>query len=88
MARYIIERSVESMTPEERHAVGKRSAEVADEMEGVVWVRSYISEAEGKLYCEYEAPSPEAVREHAQRAGIPVDHISEIAMEVSPAMFR
>jgi hypothetical protein len=26
--------------------------------------------------------------EHARRAGLPVDRVSEIALEVSPAMFR
>lgn len=88
MPRYIIERNVSAMTPEELEEVGRRSVRVVDEMEGVLWIRSYISEAEGKIYCEYEAPSPEAVREHARRAGLPVDRIAEISLEVEPAMFR
>jgi hypothetical protein len=29
-----------------------------------------------------------AVREHARRAGLPVDRITEVALEISPAMFR
>ena len=28
-----------------------------------------------------------AIREHARRAGLPVDRISEIALEINPAMF-
>lgn len=87
MPRYIIERNM-TATEEEFHAMGKVSVQVADSMEGVVWIRSYISEAEGKIYCEYEAPNPEAVYEHARRVGIPVDKISEVAMEVEPSMFR
>jgi hypothetical protein len=87
MPRYIIERNM-TATEEEFHAMGKVSVQVADSMEGVVWIRSYISEAEGKIYCEYEAPDPEAVYEHARRVGIPVDKISEVAMEVEPSMFR
>lgn len=87
MPRYIIERNM-TATQEEFHAMGKVSVRVADSMEGVVWIRSYISEAEGKIYCEYEAPNPEAVYEHARRVGIPVDRISEVAMEVEPSMFR
>jgi hypothetical protein len=39
----------------------------------LVWIRSYISVAEGKIYCEYEAPNPEAIREHARKAGFPAD---------------
>ena len=54
----------------------------------VVWVRSYVSEAEGKVYCEYEAPDPAAILEHASRVGIPVDKISEVQMEIDPSMFR
>ncbi len=57
-------------------------------MRDVVWIRSYISDVDGKIYCEYEAPSADAIREHARRAGLPVDRIIEIALEISPAMFR
>jgi len=41
-----------------------------------------------KSNCEYEAPNPKAIREHARLAGLPVDRIIEIALEISPAMFR
>jgi hypothetical protein len=88
MPRYIIERTVGSLTREEIDAGGRKSNEVLAGMPGVVWIRSYISAAEGKIYCEYEAPSPEAVREHARRAGLPVDRISEVSLEISPAMFH
>jgi hypothetical protein len=57
-------------------------------MPGVVWIRSYFSDAEGKIYCEYDAPDRDAVVEHARRAGLPADRISEVALEISPAMFR
>ncbi len=88
MPRYIIERTVGSMTEEELSVAAKRSIEVVDSMEGVGWIKSYMSAAEGKMYCEYEAPSPDAILEHARRAGLPVDKISEVSVEISPAMFR
>lgn len=88
MPRYIIERHMKPENREQLAAVGKLSAEVCDAMEGVVWVRSYVSEAEGKVYCEYEAPNPEAIQEHASRVGLPADKISEVAMEIDPSMFR
>jgi len=87
MPRYIIERSVPGLTREELTAAGRRSNAVLTGMPDVLWIRSYVSEAEGKIYCEYDAPSVEAVREHARRAGIPADHITEISIEVNPAMF-
>ena len=88
MPRYIIERNVGTLTREQLDAVGRKSNEVLDGMAGVVWIRSYVSDAEGKIYCEYDAPDKGSILEHARRAGIPVDGISEIALEVSPAMFR
>lgn len=88
MPRYIIERTVGRLTREQLDVAAHRSLEVLDTMPEVVWVRSYVSDADGKIYCEYDAPSPEAVREHARRAGLPVDRISEVALEISPAMFR
>ena len=57
-------------------------------MNGVIWIRSYVSEAEGKIYCEYEAPNPEAILEHARRVGGRADKISEIALEINPDMFQ
>ena len=88
MPRYIIERNVGLLTREEIFAGGKKSNEVLARMTGVVWIRSYISDAEGKIYCEYDAPNPEAVREHARRAGLPADRISEVTLEINPSMFR
>lgn len=88
MPRYIIERTVGRLTREQLDAAGRKSNEVIAGMPGVVWIRSYVSDAEGKIYCEYDAPSAEAVLEHARRAGLPVDRISEVAIEISPAMFR
>ncbi len=88
MPRYIIERNVGSITREQLDAAGKKSNQVLTEMQGVVWVKSYVSEAEGKIYCEYDAPNPEAIREHARRAGLPADKISLVALEISPDMFQ
>lgn len=88
MPRYIIERTVGRLTPEELDTAGRKSNEVLSTMSGVVWIRSYVSDVEGKIYCEYDAPDAEAIREHARRAGLPVDSISEVALEISPAMFR
>lgn len=87
MPRYVIERSVGTLTEDELEAAARRSKEVADGMPGVVWIRSFVSDAAGKIYCEYDAPDREAVREHARRAGLPVDTISEVSLEISPQMF-
>ena len=87
MPRYLIERTVPRMSRDELRAAATRSKQVIAEMTGIVWIKSYISESEGKIFCEYDAPNEEAIMEHARRAGLPVDRISEVALEISPEMF-
>ena len=46
------------------------------------WIRSYVmSEEDGAFgtVCIYEATSPEKIREHASRSGLPVDEIVPVA---------
>jgi hypothetical protein len=88
MPRYIVFRTVGKLSEEEIQAAGSRSVEAMDLMPEVRWIRSYYSAAEGKIYCEYEAPSAELIFEHARRAGIPIDCASEVVRELEPAMFR
>ncbi|HEV7442109.1 MAG: hypothetical protein JWL65_653 [Gammaproteobacteria bacterium] len=87
MPRYIIERTVPALSREDLEATARRSIAVLANMPEVRWIRSYVSDLEGKIYCEYDAPSPEAIYEHARRAGVPVDRVSLVALEISPAMF-
>jgi hypothetical protein len=75
------------LTRAELHEAGRRSNAVLATMPDVHWIRSYVSDADGKIYCEYDAPSAAAILEHAKRAGMPVDRISEIALEINPSMF-
>jgi Protein of unknown function (DUF4242) len=87
MPRYLIERSVPGLTRDALAEAGRRSNVAIAAMPEVRWIRSYVSDVDGKIFCEYDAPSAEAIREHARRAGLPVDRISEIALEINPAMF-
>ncbi|KZS80311.1 DUF4242 domain-containing protein [Mycobacterium persicum] len=66
------------------------SFEVADGInrinaeEGVRWLYSFLSADKRKTYCLYEAPSPEAIRTAASRAGLPADVIVEVSQRVLP----
>jgi hypothetical protein len=88
MPRFIIERNTGPLSQADLDAGGRRSNDVIAAMEGVVWIRSYVSHADGKIFCEYEAPNAELIREHARRAGLPADAVHEIQMTISPEMFR
>jgi len=87
MPRYIIERNVGTLTAAQLTAAGRQSNAVLADMPEVIWVKSYVSDAEGKIYCEYIAPNPEAVLAHARRSGMPAHKISEVSLEINPAMF-
>ena len=61
-----------------------RSTQVGDEemSQDIRWIRSYVlDEGAGTVgtVCIYEASSPDAIREHAKRADLPVDEIIPIA---------
>ena len=52
--------------------------------EDVRWLRSFLSADKRKTYCLYEAPSADAIRRAAQRAGLPADVIVELGAAVQP----
>jgi Protein of unknown function (DUF4242) len=84
MQLYVIRRRDGWTTPEELQAAAARSSQVGDEemSADIRWIRSYVvHEDEGGLgtLCIYEASSPEKIREHAERVGMPADEINPVA---------
>jgi hypothetical protein len=91
MPRYMIVRSFDVTEPE-MQLVGRRSRELTeDEFPEITWEHSHVVvDDEGKVrtYCVYDAPSSDAVREHASRLGKhQIDLLEEIAGDVTPADF-
>ena len=71
-------------SPDELQQAAARSSKVGDEemSEDIRWIRSYVLEEDGGgvgTVCIYQASSPEAIREHASRAGLPADEIIRVA---------
>jgi hypothetical protein len=88
MPRYIVQRTLPPLTPDQLNAIGRRVVEVCQEMPNLQWIRSHLT-ADGKhSFCEFEAPDENACREHARRAGLPVDDVTAIGMEIGPGMFK
>lgn len=83
MELYAIRRRDAWTTAEELGECAVRSAAEGDKPgSGVRWIRSYVvTEVNGGLgtVCIYEAESPEAIRTHAHRVGMPADEITPIA---------
>lgn len=84
MAKFIIERNFA-----EKLELTKRDVDNVNRINddvGVKWIISFLSADKRKTYCLYEAPSAEAIREAARRAGVPADVIT-IVDEIDPAVF-
>jgi hypothetical protein len=83
MDLYVILRRHGWRTPEDLREAGARSGAEGDNMpDDIRWIRSYaLAEEDGTVgtVCIYQASSPEAVREHAERAGLPVDEVIRVA---------
>jgi Protein of unknown function (DUF4242) len=81
---YVILRRGGWRSAEELQAAAAKSGEVGDnEMsDDIRWIRSYVlAESDGRMgtVCVYQASSPEKIREHAARAGLPADEVIEVA---------
>jgi thiamine biosynthesis protein ThiC len=84
MDTYVILRRSGWRSPEDLEAAAARSSTVGDEemSDDIRWIRSYVLEEGGGsvgTVCIYQASSPEAIREHASRADLPVDEIIPVA---------
>ena len=78
MPRYLVERDLP-----EGLALGPDLAEGCRQIlqrnrDEVTWLHSYVSEDGKRLFCVYEAPSPEAIRKSAARNDLPVESITSV----------
>ena len=84
MNTYVILRRNGWPNGQDLQAAAARSTQVGNEEmpNDIRWIRSYVlGETDGSVgtVCIYEASSPEAIREHARCADLPVDEIIPIA---------
>jgi hypothetical protein len=87
MNTYTIRRRSAWTTARELELAVSRSVRVGDEEmpDRVRWIRSYVlQEEDGRLgtVCVYQATDPEAIREHARRAGLPANEITLVVRTV------
>ena len=77
MPLYVIERSFAEQL--DLSADDVRLIEDVNADEGVDWLFSFLTADKRRSYCLYEAPSPDAIREAARRANVPVDSVVEVS---------
>ena len=90
MSRYIVERTfTEGLRILVTEAGAQTCLGVVDRNAdlGVPWSLSYISVDKRKTLCVRDGPNPEAIRQAAQRNGLPVDHITRVTV-LDPYFYR
>ncbi|MEK6283703.1 MAG: DUF4242 domain-containing protein [Acidobacteriota bacterium] len=87
MPRFMVTRTLPPLNSEQLEAVGKSVVSACEQL-GMQWIRSHVT-ADGKhSFCEFEAPSADACREHAASSGLPVDDVIPLGMEIGPSQFQ
>lgn len=86
MPKYVIEREIPgagAMSPETLKAVSQTSCGVLRKLgPEIQWVHSYVTD--NKIYCIYNAPNEEMVREHAKLGGFPANSVARVHAIIDP----
>ena len=86
MPKYIIEREIPDagkLSGDQLQQISAKSCSVLRDMgPSIQWVESYVTG--NKIYCIYNAPNEEAIRQHAERGGFPANSISEVKSRIDP----
>jgi hypothetical protein len=87
MPQFVIERELPgagNLSPEHLQAISQKSCNVLKALgPQIEWIHSYVTA--DKIYCVYEAPNEEMIREHARQGGFPANRISEIKTMIDPS---
>ena len=88
--RFVIERDIpgaSKMSAEQFRDAARQSNKVLQSLgPDIQWVHSYV--AGDKIYCVYNAPSEELIREHARKSGFPANRITPVAAVIDPTTAR
>ncbi|WP_214226457.1 DUF4242 domain-containing protein [Pedobacter sp. B4-66] len=86
MPKYVIEREIPGagkLTAEQLKEISQTSCGVLSKMgPEIQWVNSFVTT--DKIYCIYNAPNEEMVREHAKQGGFPANSINKVSTVIDP----
>jgi hypothetical protein len=86
MPKFVIERELPgagSLADQQLQAVSQKSCGVLRNLgPEIQWVQSYVTS--DKIYCIYNAPSEELIREHALQGGFPANRVSRVVRIIDP----
>ena len=86
MPKYVIEREIPGagkLSAAELKAISQKSCGVLQKLgPQIQWEHSYVTD--DKIYCVYNAPNEEMVREHASQGGFPANRITQVRSIIDP----
>lgn len=86
MPQFLIEREIPGagdMTPDDLKLATRRSNAVLETLgPDIQWRHSYV--AGDRIYCVYDAPSEQLIREHARQSGFPANRITPVTAVIDP----
>lgn len=86
MPKYVIERDTpgaENLTSDQLKEISQTSCDVLEKLgPKIQWVHSYVTT--DKIYCIFNAPNKEMVREHAKQGGFNINSVNEVSTIIDP----
>ena len=86
MPKYVIEREIPGagkLSAAELKAISQKSCGVLRSMgPQIQWVHSYVTA--DRIYCVYNAPNEQMVRQHATEGGFPANRVSAVSAIIDP----
>ena len=86
MPKFVIEREIPGagkLSAEQLKGISQTSCGVLSKMgPQIQWIHSYVTG--DKIYCVYNAPNEEMVREHAKQGGFPANEVNKVSTIIDP----
>ena len=86
MPKFVIEREIPgagNLTQEQLKGISQTSCGVLNKLgPDIQWVHSYVTG--DKIYCVYNAPNEEMIREHARQGGFPANAVNRVTSVIDP----
>jgi hypothetical protein len=86
MPKYVIEREIPGagqLSAVQLKAISQTSCSVLGKMgPQIQWVHSYVTA--DKIYCIYNAPNEEMIREHARQGQFPANAVNRVSTIIDP----
>jgi hypothetical protein len=86
MPKFVIERELPGagkLSTKDLQGISQKSCSVLQKMgPQIQWVQSYVTD--DKIFCVYNAPNADTVREHAKQGGFPANNVVQVRTIIDP----